>query len=61
MDGDRVAGPDPRRARGAGEQNLRLYRSLAGEPDDAEEYLSAMVREERLIYEFTVDRAYGQF
>jgi PPOX class probable F420-dependent enzyme len=45
----------------APELNLRLYRSLAGEPDDVEEYLAAMVLEERLIYEFTVDRTYGQF
>jgi len=45
----------------APELNLRLYRSLAGEPDDVEEYLAAMVLEERLIYEFTVDRLYAQF
>jgi PPOX class probable F420-dependent enzyme len=48
-------GPD------APEQNLRLYRALAGEPDDVEEYLAAMVLEERLIYEFTIDRTYGQY
>jgi PPOX class probable F420-dependent enzyme len=48
-------GPD------APEQNLQLYRTLAGEPDDVEEYLAAMVLEERLIYEFTVDRTYGQY
>ena len=48
-------GPD------APEQNLRLYRALAGEPDDVEEYLAAMVVEERLIYEFTIDRTYGQY
>ncbi|HEY2802643.1 MAG TPA: PPOX class F420-dependent oxidoreductase [Actinomycetota bacterium] len=45
----------------APELNLRLYRALAGEPDDVEEYLAAMVHEERLIYEFTIDRTYGQY
>ena len=48
-------GPD------APELNLRLYRALAGEPDDVEGYLAAMVLEERLIYEFTIDRTYGQY
>ena len=48
-------GPD------APQKNLELYRALAGEPEDVEEYLAAMVREERLIYEFTIDRAYGQY
>jgi PPOX class probable F420-dependent enzyme len=46
-------GPD------APEQNLRLYRALAGEPDDVDEYLRAMVAEQRLIYEFDVTRTYG--
>src|SRR5438034_560602 len=46
-------GPD------APELNLRLYRALAGEPDDVEEYLRAMVAEQRLIYEFDVGRSYG--
>jgi PPOX class probable F420-dependent enzyme len=50
-----LEGPD------APELNLELYRLLAGEPDDVQEYLDAMVREERLIYEFTIDRTYGQF
>jgi len=45
----------------APELNLRLYRALAGEPKDIEEYLAAMVRERRLVYEFTIDRTYGQF
>ena len=45
----------------APELNLKLYRALAGEPDDVDEYLDAMVRERRLIYEFTIDRTYGQF
>jgi PPOX class probable F420-dependent enzyme len=48
-------GPD------AAEQNLELYRAAAGEPDDLEEYLAAMVKEKRLIYEFDVKRSYGQF
>jgi PPOX class probable F420-dependent enzyme len=46
-------GPD------APELNLALYRALAGEPDDVEEYLRAMVAERRLIYEFEVGRTYG--
>ena len=44
----------------APEQNLALYRVIAGEPRDVEEYLRAMVAEERLIYEFSIARAYGQ-
>jgi hypothetical protein len=43
------------------DRNLALYRVLAGEPDDLEEYRSAMVRDERLVYEFEVLRAYGQY
>jgi PPOX class probable F420-dependent enzyme len=42
------------------DQNLALYRTLAGEPTDLEEYRAAMVTEQRLIYEFTVERSYGQ-
>ena len=48
-------GPD------APELNLELYRVLAGDPDDVEEYLEAMVRERRLIYEFEPLKAYGPF
>lgn len=48
-------GPD------APQLNLKLYRVLAGEPDDLDEYLEAMVKEERLIYEFEILRAYGQY
>ncbi len=48
-------GPD------APQANLALYRVLAGEPKDVDEYLRAMVAEKRLIYEFAVQRAYGQF
>jgi PPOX class probable F420-dependent enzyme len=43
------------------DRNLALYRALAGEPDDLKEYRSAMVRDERLVYEFEVLRAYGQY
>ncbi|MGI8773890.1 MAG: PPOX class F420-dependent oxidoreductase [Actinomycetota bacterium] len=41
------------------EQNLALYRVLAGEPDDLEEYKAAMVKEKRLIYRFNIERTYG--
>lgn len=41
------------------DDNLALYRVLAGEPDDLEEYREAMVKEQRVVYEFTVERAYG--
>ena len=41
--------------------NLELYRALAGEPDDVAEYLDAMVKEKRLIYEFDILHAYGMF
>jgi PPOX class probable F420-dependent enzyme len=43
------------------DQNLALYRVLAGEPDDLDEYRRAMVSEGRLVYEFRIDRAYGQY
>lgn len=43
------------------DDNLALYRLLAGEPDDVEEYREAMVAEQRLIYEFGLERAYGDF
>ena len=41
--------------------NLKLYRTLAGEPDDVQEYLDAMVTEKRLIYEFEILNAYGMY
>ena len=50
-----LEGPD------APQLNLKLYRVLAGEPDDLDEYLEAMVKEKRIIYEFEVLRSYGQF
>lgn len=43
------------------DDNLALYRVLAGEPDDLQEYREAMVREQRLVYEFAIGRAYGDF
>ena len=43
------------------DQNLALYRVLAGEPDDLQEYREAMVKEKRLIYEFRVKKAYGSY
>jgi PPOX class probable F420-dependent enzyme len=45
----------------APQRNLELYRKLAGEPKDVEEYLGAMVAEGRLIFEFSIDRTYGQY
>ncbi|CAN5675716.1 TIGR03618 family F420-dependent PPOX class oxidoreductase [soil metagenome] len=46
---------------GAVGDNLALYRVLAGEPDDVEEYKRAMVEEQRLVYEFSIERTYGQY
>jgi PPOX class probable F420-dependent enzyme len=43
------------------ERNLTLYRALAGEPHDLDEYRAAMVTEQRLVYEFEILRAYGQY
>ena len=49
-------GPD------APQLNLALYRVVAGrDPDDIDEYLEAMVKEQRIIFEFAVLRTYGQF
>jgi PPOX class probable F420-dependent enzyme len=39
--------------------NLELYRAIAGEPDDLQEYLEAMVKEKRLILEFEILDTYG--
>jgi PPOX class probable F420-dependent enzyme len=44
----------------AAEKNLALYRTLRGDPDDVDEYLAAMRAEQRLIYEFAIERTYGQ-
>ncbi|HJR45206.1 MAG TPA: pyridoxamine 5'-phosphate oxidase family protein [Actinomycetota bacterium] len=43
------------------DDNLALYRVLAGEPDDLQEYREAMVKEQRLIFQFNIHRSYGQF
>jgi PPOX class probable F420-dependent enzyme len=43
------------------DQNLALYRTIAGEPKDLAEYRSAMVAEQRIIYQFEIHRTYGQF
>jgi PPOX class probable F420-dependent enzyme len=48
-------GPD------APQLNLQLYRVLAGEPDDVNEYLDAMVAEQRLIFEFEIHKHYGMY
>ena len=52
---DILDGPD------AVDNNLALYRVLAGEPDDVQEYREAMVAEKRLIYQFNIERSYGMF
>lgn len=41
--------------------NLALYRVLAGEPEDIDKYLEAMVDEQRLIFEFEIHNAYGMY
>jgi PPOX class probable F420-dependent enzyme len=47
-------GPD------AVDQNLALYRSITGkDPDDMDEYRTAMINDQRLIYEFDIKKAYG--
>jgi PPOX class probable F420-dependent enzyme len=43
------------------ERNLALYRVLAGEPRDLDQYRGAMVAEQRLVYAFEILRAYGQY
>jgi len=43
------------------DDNLALYRVLAGEPDDLQEYRDAMIAEQRLVYEFAIGRTYGDF
>lgn len=42
--------------------NLALYRVITGkDPDDMDEYMQAMVDDRRLIFEFHLLRAYGQY
>lgn len=43
------------------DSNLALYRAIAGEPDDLQEYREAMAKEERLVYQFNIQRSYGMF
>ena len=43
-------------------ENLALYRVLAGrDPDDMADYERGMRDEKRLVYEFDIKRAYGQY
>jgi len=43
-------------------ENLALYRVLAGrDPDDMADYERGMRDEQRLVYEFDIKRAYGQY
>ena len=43
------------------DSNLALYRAIAGEPDDLQEYREAMVAEKRLVFQFDIQRSYGSF
>jgi hypothetical protein len=42
-------------------QNLALRRLVAGDPPDVAKYLEEKIAEQRLIYEFDIVRAYGQY
>jgi PPOX class probable F420-dependent enzyme len=42
-------------------QNLWLHRITDGEPPDVEKYLREKVDQQRLIYEFEITKAYGQY
>jgi hypothetical protein len=43
-------------------ENLKLYRLLAGrDPDDMSDYERGMRDEQRLVFEFTIKRAYGMY
>jgi PPOX class probable F420-dependent enzyme len=54
-----VAGPVAVRRAAGVEDNLRLYRAATGrDPDDLEEYRSAMVAERRLVYALAPERVY---
>lgn len=42
------------------DENLALYRILRGaDPENMDAYRASMVSQQRLIYEFAIDRAYG--
>ncbi|HEV3225946.1 MAG TPA: pyridoxamine 5'-phosphate oxidase family protein [Acidimicrobiales bacterium] len=55
----------------AAKHNLRLFREMQGKPTgslswfgndlDEEQFLRVMIDEQRLIYEFAVDRTYGLY
>jgi PPOX class probable F420-dependent enzyme len=60
LEGDVALGPVAQSPDDAGTQELvDLYRSLAGEHPDWDDYRKAMVREQRLVAELTPTRAYG--
>lgn len=43
-------------------ENLALYRVLAGkDPEDMADYERGMRDEERIVYQFNIKRAYGQY
>jgi hypothetical protein len=55
-----VSGPVETRRERRVEDNLRLYRAATGrDPDDLEEYRTAMVAERRLVYVLTPERVYS--
>lgn len=43
------------------EKLLALRCAVGREPDDLEEFRRSMIAEQRLIYEFSVERTYGRF
>jgi PPOX class probable F420-dependent enzyme len=54
-----VSGPVEIRRHNRIDDNLRLYRAATGrDPDDLEEYRTAMVAERRLVYVVTPERVY---
>jgi PPOX class probable F420-dependent enzyme len=54
-----VSGPVEIRRDRRVEDNLRLYRAVTGrDPDDLEEYRTAMVAERRLVYVLAPERVY---
>jgi PPOX class probable F420-dependent enzyme len=54
-----VSGPLEIRRANRVDDNLRLYRAATGrDPDDLEEYRTAMVAERRLVYVLTPERVY---
>jgi hypothetical protein len=41
------------------EELVEVYRAIAGEHPDWEDYRAAMVRDRRLVFRLPVDRLYG--